>query len=155
MPFDGKVSDYFETKPAPVYDRDNPPPTMAEAIRMAVADVEEATARGYVWKWEDTFAERDGQCFVCTAGAVVQRLHQFDRKAHIYMFASKWDRVLWALSDATLPGNPYAVSDAYGRWPAGFSRKPSFETKITAFNEDPTAFKRDMLALADRLEREG
>lgn len=156
MPFDGKVSDYFETKPAPVYGKDNPPTRMSEAIRMAVADVEAATARGFVWKWDRYTSEENGICFVCTAGAVAQRLHNFDGNSHSgFITSDEWWGIMRALSGLTFPRSKRAVEAAFEEWPEGFFGEPMFKARIVPFSEDPAAFKRDMLALADRLEAEG
>jgi hypothetical protein len=165
MPFDGKVSDYFETKPAPVYDRDSPPPTMAEAIRMAVADVEALLDRGFQYGWGHPWFLPEGKaqknhkaCVTCTAGAVVARMTNYKEAVSGLSYddvSVEWRQVLRALSDLTLPGSTTGVSDAYGYWPQGFTTKPPRKSVgITPANKDPAAFKRDMLALADRLEAE-
>ena len=147
MPFDGKVSDYFETKPAPVYDRDNPPLTMSEAIRMAVADVEAQEQAGIQYDWMD--------CERCTAGAVVRRMNG----AGVNDFGPTWNRVFSALSQLTEPFGLQAgcylktTSDAA---PELFAHPYWIgEPPLTPYATDPAAFKRDMLALADRLEAEG
>ncbi len=153
MPFDGKVSDYFETKPAPVYDRDNPPPTMAEAIRMAVADVEAQDRLGIQYEWID--------CEVCTAGAVCRRLGA-DEPGEWNQFGSKWEGVLETLSTLTSGWRETCFRSVFfddpvwgTRWrQAGFGRVPDIEFTITRYETNPAAFKRDMLALADRLEAE-
>lgn len=145
MPFDGKVSDYFETKPAPVYDRDNPPPTMAEAIRMAVADVEAQERAGVEYQWSD--------CLRCTAGAVCRRIGLSD-DWNYFKESSAWGVILRALSGLTIPAGRSGLRGAWQEWPSGFSRKQTDDVHITPFHENPTAFKRDMLALADRLEAE-
>jgi hypothetical protein len=165
MPFDGKVSDYFETKPAPVYDRDNPPPTMAEAIRMAVADVEAQERAGVQYFW--------GACNRCTAGAVVRRVSPdwnkdapgLPREYAVWMHAPTqvppdWRSILRALSELTAPTSIYIGDDhnalkyAFRYWPQGFAVEPTFSWSTPGYSIDPAAFKRDMLALADRLEAE-
>jgi hypothetical protein len=149
MPFDGKVSDYFETKPAPVYDRDNPPPTMAEAIRMAVADVEAQERAGIQYEWRD--------CSRCTAGAVVRRMGGDSWQD----FGKRWEAVLDCLSllcaaESVDMRGLFGQSDCFGaQWRnARFGRVPKVSARITPYKTNPTAFKRDMLALADRLEAE-
>ena len=155
MAFDGKVSDC--TKVAPVYDRDNPPTRMSEAIRMAVADVEAQERSGVEYDWD--------MCEVCTAGAVCRRADL--GFWHVLTPASKvpesWQSVLDALSILTAPneydpddiqGKPGLLS-AWGMWPKGFADDPAFEWSTPGYTADPVAFKRDMLALADRLEAEG
>jgi hypothetical protein len=156
MPFDGKVSDYFETKPAPVYDRDNPPPTMAEAIRMAVADVEAQEAVGVQYEWAD--------CARCTGGAVVRRMGGRPSGAAWFDFGDRWYGVLQCLSAVSLKWENASMRDSVFRkgsdrdrlWAdAGFGVIPDIQISITPYETNPTAFKRDMLALADRLEGEG
>ena len=150
MPFDGKVSDYFETKPVPVYDRDNPPPTMAEAIRMAVADVEAQERAGVEYVWSD--------CSRCTAGAVVRRIGG----THWHTFGKTWGGVLSCLSHLTVGHYKTTFEEEFGetkyfgsRWrAANFGRVPNVSFSLTRYDRDPAAFKRDMLALADRLEAE-
>ena len=156
MPFDTTNFDY--TKVTPVYDKDNPPKRMSEAIRMAVADVEAAIAAGFKWDWTNVFDEDEDTkvCSVCTAGAVVQRLFDYDRDAdHIDMAGDHWESQLWALSELTAPRYNRNVFHAHREWPAGFAQKPVSHWEITPCNENPEQFKADMLALADRLEAEG
>lgn len=153
MPFDGKVSDYFETKPVPVYDRDNPPPTMAEAIRMAVADVEAQERLGIQYDWME--------CERCTAGAVCRRLGAEDR-ADWRQYGQTWEGVLDTLSLISMEWTDHSLRAVFceddhwsGYWKnAGFGRVPDITFTITPYKKDPAAFKRDMLALADRLEAE-
>jgi hypothetical protein len=159
MPFDATTSDYLKTKPAVQYGRDNPPPTMAEAIRMAVADVEAQERLGIEYIWTE--------CDVCTAGAVCRRVglpatswFAWDRQD----YGSGWKPILNALSALTMPPQefkddpflaPPGLLSAFEIWPGGFSGDPSFDWTTEGYSANPTAFKRDMLALADRLEAEG
>ncbi len=86
MPFDTTNFDY--TKVTPVYDRDNPPKRMSEAIRMAVADVEAQDAAGVEYDYFD--------CMRCTAGAVCRRI------------GVKWTESGW--SNVKGWGAPYLLS---------------------------------------------
>lgn len=150
MPFDASTSDYFETKPAPVYDAANPPSTMAEAIRMAVADVEAQEAAGVEYSWTD--------CTRCTAGAVVRALGG----TNWLSFGERWTGVFGVLSVISIGWSRTDLrwimdeSRSHIRdWKAAkFGPVPNVSLNITPYYENPTAFKRDMLALADRLERE-
>jgi hypothetical protein len=150
MPFDGKVSDYFETKPAPVYDRNNPPPTMAEAIRMAVADVEAQERAGIQYDWND--------CARCTAGAVVRRIGLDPEAWNWGKQKGPWGGVLSCLSSVSIGWDDcelhFAVRNE-SRAAARFFDVPNLKFSLTPYSADPDAFKRDMLALADRLEAEG
>ena len=144
MPFDGKPSDYTKVAPpAPVFTRDNPPTRMSDAIVMAVADVEAQERAGVEYRFMN--------CAVCTAGAVMRRMgnrapSQWDA------FGPDWNRVLQALSDITLG----EVGWAKREWPEGFSSETAEEAIKVAHPETrPKQWRRDMLALADRLRAEG
>jgi hypothetical protein len=47
------------------------------------------------------------------------------------------------------------LTAAFHAWPGGFRVLPRGNDRITEYNKNPAAFKRDMLELADRLEAEG
>lgn len=148
MPFDSTQFDY--TKVQPVYDRENPPKRMSEAIRMAVADVEAQERAGIEYDWWN--------CAICTAGAVVLRLcgrvsPDWDE------FGREWYSVLESLSILTAQDSQNrggAALCAYTNSPSLFAVEPErTEEAIADFAESPEQFKTDMLALADRLEAEG
>ena len=151
MPFDGNPQDY--TRVAPVYDRDNPPTRMSEAIRMAVADVEAQERAGVEYDYEN--------CARCTGGAVFRRMGARLDGEHTEteQFGPVWHAVFWFLSEISA-GVIYdlisaATPMAYAHR-AGFSvPRCSVRVDVTPYSHDPVAFKRDMLALADRLEAEG
>lgn len=165
MPFDS--TDYFRTEPAKVYDKDNPPTRMSEAIRMAVADVEALLDRGFDYNWSQSWfvlptdrhllQDHQRTCTTCTAGAVVARITNYEKSVSGFSsFGSPtWESLLRALSDLTQPLHPRPIRGAFECWPEGFGGSPEFETQITPASTDPAAFKRDMLNLADRLEAEG
>lgn len=141
MPFDSTNFDY--TKVQPVYDRDNPPKRMSEAIRMAVADVEAQDGAGIQYNYMN--------CAKCTAGSVMRRVGAND-PADWYCFGHSWGKLMEALSHITM-GN---LVDAYGKWPSGFSSRPEV-TRVSVGDPDYglEEWSEDMLALADRLEAEG
>lgn len=154
MPFDGKVSDY--TKVAPVFDRDNPPTRMSDAIRMAVADVTRAEAVGLeinmAWCFEDTDEETRTLCTVCAAGAVMVCSLGSAGDSAVGTWGSDWSDILISISAIAYH---HDLLMAYGSWPEGFSVRPDFSWSGTSYKTNPIAFKRDMLALADRLQGEG
>lgn len=145
MPFD--TSNFDFTKVTPVYDKDNPPERMSEAIRMAVADVEAQELLGIKYEWSD--------CQVCTAGAVCRRTGLDPEAWDNLAMSGPWFDVLNALSEVSYHYTARPVLDAYEKWPEGFSGKPSFEVEISNPDEDLKSFCEEMLALADRLEAEG
>ena len=152
MPFDGKVSDYFETKPAPVYGPDHAPQTMWDAIRLGVRDLE-ATERtpGYVIDMDYAHEVLGGVCAVCFAGSVMARTLNADpRKDHYWhSFPRAWHKTFDLLDN--LRNGQIWLSDfvAFGIY------HEDMDVTEERYETNPTAFKRDMLALADRLEREG
>ena len=149
MPFDGKVSDYLETKPAPVYDRDNAPQTMWDAIRLGVRDLE-AIERTPGYKIDMVWAHvpREDACYVCFAGAIMAQTLGVDRAVYetFDSFSSEWQRA-FDLLDGLRSGSIrfHLFGDA---------REAQRIKHFTPYETDPAAFKRDMLALADRLEAE-
>ena len=165
MPFDS--TDYYRTEPAKVYDADNPPTRMSEAIRMAVADVEALLDRGFSYDWNQSWfvLPKDRHllsghmrvCNTCTAGAIVARVTNYEKSVSGFsgLGSPAWESLLHALSELTQPDRRNPIEMAFNQWPRGFSALPEFEAWITPASEDPTAFKRDMLNLADRLEAEG
>ena len=163
MPFDGKVSDYTKVAPpAPQeFTRDNPPTRMSDAIRMAVADMEviERTP-GYKIAFPVAWHEPHGEyCRVCFAGCVMARTLGAKPNQSVWFDDPeiggpdrKWMNIFQAL-DAIRSG---FVGVARVRWPDGFSGVlPAQNWTVTDYSADPIAFKRDMLALADRLQAEG
>lgn len=156
MAFDS--TDYFRTEPAKVYDKDNPPARMSEAIRMAVADVDAQEAAGIEYEWAD--------CTRCTAGAVVRQLGGDSW----FCFGPKWNGIFGVLSTITMGWAEWegqTIQSLFGfdcdrqsrleDWAASEFSMPeaSVHLVITPYYQDPAAFKRDMLNLADRLEAEG
>jgi len=149
MAFDS--TDYFRAEPAKVYDKDNPPARMSEAIRMAVADVEAQERAGIEYDWFD--------CATCTAGAVVRHLggKRWDD------FGPKWEALFECLSFISMSWGGYSLDgDIFSGnerefWDdAGFGQVPkNVLVTMTPYGANPAAFKRDMLNLADRLEAEG
>lgn len=152
MPFDTTNFDY--TKVTPIYDKDNPPKRMSEAIRMAVADVEAQVRSGVDYDWLE--------CDQCTAGAVCRRIEpEWNNSGeHNWYFTTwnigPWGPVLKALSYLTSPEEMHPLWEAWDEWPDGFNKEPCHLDKSTfVFADDPIEWKADMLALADRLEAEG
>ena len=141
MPYD--VTSYLKTDLPPVYDKDNPPTRMSEAIRMAVADVQVQEAAGIEYAYRD--------CAYCTAGAVMRRCGA----AHPQRweeFGPHWFHIMRALSSITVGDVDRAVFD----WPEGFSENTARKfARMTHPDDDLRGWMRDMLALADRLEAEG
>ena len=163
MPFDGNPQDY--TRVAPVYDRDNPPTRMSEAIRMAVADLTaiEKTP-GYEIDMSVWHAKEDGACHVCFAGSVMANtLHLPKEEVHVLWwnavdcFGPRWQSVFMALNCV----REGLVELAHKCWAGDLIDQKDAPVNVGkrepvySYNEDPVAFKRDMLALADRLEAEG
>lgn len=149
MPFDSTQFDY--TKVQPVYDKDNPPKRMSEAIRMAVADVEAQERAGIQYCWTD--------CKVCTAGAVV-RSRNLEEKFAYQWEDTAWGQVLGALSQLTEPvgmSEGVTLKVVVRKYKELFA--PDFNARdfarLTPYTESPAKFSEDMLALADRLEAEG
>lgn len=154
--------------PAPVYDQDNPPTRMSEAIRMAVADVEALLDNGFTYDWYNSWfiVPSDKHlirlniraCATCTAGAVVARITGYAESVSGFSglgHSGAWPHILSALSELTQPDSTCQLDGAFRQWRQGFSAAPKFSVTITEASKNPTAFKRDMLALADRLEAEG
>lgn len=152
MPFDGKPSDYTKlAPPAPQeFTRDNPPTRMSDAIVMAVADVEAQERAGVEYDW--------GECERCTAGAVCRRIGLTKNDWGLRV-RGPWASPLIALSHLTMSVRPDSelgsLDQAFQVWPEGFSDQPDFDWRTSGYTADPIAFKRDMLALADRLRAEG
>ena len=163
MAFDS--TDYFRTEPAKVYDKDNPPTRMSEAIRMAVADVEALLDHGFTYDWghadfiphgsEYDHLGGDKRCTTCTAGAVIARMTNYEKYKTWFAFGDAWQSVFGGLSALTQPDRIGSLNEAFEEWPSGFAAAPTFGALITPANTDRHAFKRDMLNLADRLEAEG
>ncbi|MEM6900321.1 MAG: hypothetical protein AAF583_11170 [Pseudomonadota bacterium] len=156
MAFDG--SEYLKAKPAQVYDKDNPPKRMSEAIRMAVADmiaVESLPNYKIAFPVHWHAPQRDGTCVVCLAGCVMSQTLKADASEHVWWdserYSGKWPLIFQALNSVRQGYLPIAQRD----WPQGFSREQQNFIGLTRYENDPAAFKRDMLALADRLEAEG
>ncbi|MEL6859280.1 MAG: hypothetical protein AAFO74_12910 [Pseudomonadota bacterium] len=147
MPFDQTNFDY--TKVTPVYDKDNPPKRMSEAIRMAVADVEAQEKLGIQYNWWN--------CSVCTAGAVVRRMHgDCTGSSDWGKFGPQWAKVLQALSMLTCPTGPGEEQDTnFLDFREAFGDVPFMTFTLTDYSVSPKKFKAEMLALADRLEAEG
>lgn len=146
MPFDSTQFDY--TKVQPVYDKDNPPKRMSEAIRMAVADVEAQSASGVEYEWTN--------CGRCTAGMIVRRLRDIPEHEEFgaslwHQFGEGWSDVLDGLSVLT----GFGARQAFDRSPRLFAQRPLWDQTPEDFARNPKNFKTDMLALADRLEAEG
>lgn len=159
MPFD--ATDYTVVTEPKVYGPDNPPKRMSKAIRMAVADVEALLDRGDRYDWfcwhyfdqDDTCVDVEDRCATCTAGAIAARLSEY-KTACMEDFGFEWAMIGGALSKLTRPSGA-DFAEISGQWPAGFSKCTDIDVCIPQANHDPAAFKRDMLALADRLEAEG
>lgn len=154
MASDGSEKNYLEALPAPkVYDKDNPPKTMSEAIRMAVADIEVIEGlQGFEFELS-VFHEPKGSdiCYVCAAGSVMARLNGYENeKLKTISFGFEWYAILQALSEIafSLP------QEAYKRWPQGFKSRPPI-ARFADPNRNLQGFKREVLAYADRLEAEG
>jgi len=159
MPFD--ATNYLEVAPAKVYDKDNPPTRMSEAIRMAVADVEAQHRTGIQYEWFS--------CHVCIAGAVARRVNPdwvFEQDSDEVLeetnwydqperFDEAWMQVLHALSRITMPMSLVAPDRAFDYWPSGFAQRPTFDGPMFGYNEPHRKWCSSMLALADRLEAEG
>ena len=159
MAFD--ATEYLTTD-LPVYDKDNPPERMSQAIRMAVQDVEAMLAAGHRYRWSSPSIAHFRSwhaftgvrsCAACTAGAVIYRLNE--AQDNWEAFGPTWAHIFSALSSLTASGYRRNVAAAFQIWPTGFARRPKPIVHITPANEDFPAFKRDMLALADKLEAEG
>jgi hypothetical protein len=159
MAFDGRIADY--TKVAPVFDKENPPTRMSDAIRMAVADMEviEQTP-GYQIAFPVVWHEPYGEyCRVCFAGCVMARTLGAKPNQSVWFDDReiggpdrKWMGVFQAL-DAIRNGS---VGVARSWWPEGFNGVlPVQNWPVADYTADPIGFKRDMLALADRLQAEG
>lgn len=158
MPFDSTQFDY--TKVQPVYDKDNPPKRMSEAIRMAVADLRKVEASpDHTVRMIYFHAPKIGdleQCAVCFAGAVMAKRLGADPDDELYedSFGGAWKKVFTFL-DALRSGYMTGARDS---WATGtmtqVDDRPN-ELGITFYESDPLQFKADMLALADRLEAEG
>ena len=168
MPFDGKAEDYInalsnETMlssvrgPARVYDKDNPPPTFAEALRMAAKDMEAMFARGIGYDWSmPTLADarEAGVCGPCTAGAVILRLSGPEEVAW-WRFGYDWRNVFFALSRATDPEEVSCENnlwEARYQWPKGFPTNTPDFFPIRNAAKDPDGAIDDMFACADMLD---
>ena len=140
------------TKQAPVYDKDNPPETLSEAIRMAAADVEAMDRAGRPYAWAD--------CCACTAGAVVRRLKGAELEWGALEWAEfgyRWLEVLEALSELTCP-EPTPVrlsSQTFDKVREAFGPSPDISFTIPHYQDGPDEWKANLLHLADRLERRG
>ena len=167
MPFDGKAEDYInalskETMlspvrgPARVYDKDNPPPTFAEALRMAAKDMEAMFAQGIGYDWDEatlSIAIGVGACGPCTAGAVVLRLA--GPEAGWRDMGEDWERTLNALSDATKPCEVEGANNllvASYSWYQGFPKNTPDHFPIRNAAKDPDGAIDDMFACADMLD---
>ena len=162
MAFDGNPHDYTKVaSPPKVYDRDNPPKTMSEAIRMAVADVELMLSKGFGYEWTKpnlmVGVEPMNECLACTAGAIVAREHNYDGTHTFWVgdMKSEWTRALNALSTLTQSHNSEGLYKAHRYWPNGFPITPSAKFKCPDLNEAGfPAWSESLLDLADRLEAE-
>lgn len=152
MPFDSTQFDY--TKVQPVYDRDNPPKRMSEAIRMAVADLEAVEKlpqyRIDMGAWHEPAP--DGLCEVCFAGAVMARTHKLPQHRYSSGFdiaGWDWNCVFDALNELR-KGGVASAAQSMG------VKIPSFhKMDVTSYDENPEQFKADMLRTASFLEAEG
>lgn len=160
MPFDTTNFDF--TKVTPVYDKDNPPKRMSEAIRMAVADAEKIMLRDeYVFELESYHHPVAGKCEVCLAGAVMVDKFDLDRKLSIAPAdfwadgEETWAQIFLALDQIRLG----CLISAYHKWKDGFSAPPHNRYAHTTWTGDATenfsTFKADMLRIADALQAEG
>jgi len=159
MSLDGNVQDYTKVKaPQKVYDRDNPPTRMSEAIRMAVADLEAVEADPRYKVNMKTYHNPVGQtCYVCFAGAVMSATLNADPEdylVHTAEWGAKWQAVLYFLNEVRL-GEVRAAKRAWLTGEDQTLARRGTPADVTLYEDNPAAFKRDMLALADRLEAEG
>ena len=146
MAFDGNPHDYTRVaSPPKVYDRNNPPKTMSEAIRMAVGDLTGVSAAKVGFDWFD--------CCKCLAGLALSGAGLGSEKWDAY--GEEWGNILQALSDLSNPCNNETLSDAYYVWPAGFSHAPSFRNHMVDYREHGMdAYFESLRDVADRLEAE-
>jgi len=103
-----------------------------------------------MWDWHRPY--HDGICQQCLAGCSISRRLGLDSKIskQPFEFDRETEKKLIAL-DNFREGDVYEACQELGiPCPPGFS---SFE--ITPYNEDPKEFKKDLLAMADALERAG
>ena len=138
--------------PKRVYDRDNPPPSLSEAIRMAVLDIEAQDAAGIAYEWM--------RCERCTAGAVCRAKGMHDLSAWDE-FGDRWFSILQILSDLTDPTNEgtlgegvrqeYWISAGFGKFPQALEFSGLYYSGCPS---DFPEFKKSMLAFADQLEAE-
>ena len=154
MPFDSTQFDY--TKVQPVYDKDNPPKRMSEALRLAVSDLVEAEQSPiHVVNMEYFHTQLDGFCHVCFAGSVIASTLEADPTTNTdeRRFGYEWRQVFMFL-DAVRDGD---IEEAKRRFHGGGSDYYGGKNTlgITKYHEDPDQFKTDMLDLADLLESEG
>lgn len=158
MAFDGNVQDYTKVTPPAVYDNDNPPPTIGEAIRMAVADVRLLLDKGFKYDWmEADLCSIFGRCATCTAGAVVARANDYSGATVSWLEEtdSDWNCTLNALSLLTQPGNYDSVADAQAYWPEGFPTNTRIKFACPDLNEVGfDAWSSALLDLADRFDAE-
>lgn len=168
MPFDGKAEDYINALskegmpspvrgPARVYDKDNPPPTFAEALRMAAKDMEAMFAQGIGYNWDALTlpeAREAGVCGPCTAGAVILRLAG-PEEVDWHRFGYDWSHVFFALSEATDPKEVSCedkLREARYQWPKGFPTNTPDFFPIRNAAKDPDGAIDDMFACADMLD---
>ena len=163
MPFDGNKADYVNALaqpkrgPARVYDQDNPPPTMAEALRMAAKDMEAMFAQGIGYNWDICTlrqARMEGACGPCTAGAVILRMAGPDHYCWD-SFIDQWVEVLMALSDISAISPNHSkinIESARLKWPQGFPPNAPRHFPIRNAAEDPQGAIDDMFACADMLD---
>lgn len=146
-----------------VYDKDNPPSRMSEAIRMAVADVEQAEkSQRYIVDmdhWHQPYGDR---CLVCFAGSVMsQRLGlPFNRVVRGGFSPDAFELDAWGcvfrFLNCIREGDLEEARRAWAGATRPLCRGGLQNTEgVTSYRASPAAFKSDMLTLADKLEAEG
>ena len=143
-------SDYSKVQaPAKVYDKNNPPEKLSEAVRLAVIDVAAMVESGAKYDWFD--------CAVCTAGAVCRAMGDPEG------WQTRWDDTPWekhldALSNMT-SGDPDSIADALRSHPDtachnwGHLRNRGHLLRYDT--QEPKMWAANMKAIADELEALG